>query len=96
MNPTANPTSAQGKVNFWLLEEIKHYLRCENAKALGLPVPPGPTSDQLLNSLQVGWTKVEEMTGLRRGHTHWLMRRGAFPQAFKRPASRPKGESCDA
>lgn len=78
-------TSSTGKINFWLLEEVLHYVKCENSKALGIKMPAPLTIEQLQNSSQISWPKVEEITGLRKGHVSWLQARGAFPKSYKRP-----------
>lgn len=80
--------SPKGKASVWPSELIKHWKRYLIAEQQGLAPPPPPTEEELLNSELWRWPEVEQETGLKRGHAHWLIREGRFPAPLKLPAAK--------
>ena len=81
--------NSAGKASVWIESEIRHWISCRIAEARGEPIPDlpqdGPESpaERLLR-----WPEVERLTGIKRGHAHWLIREGRFPAQLKLPAAK--------
>ena len=75
-----------GKASVWLSAQVQHFNAKIIAEQLGLAPPPPPTDQELLDSELWRWPEVERLTGIKRGHAHWLIREGRFPAQLKLPA----------
>ena len=75
----------KGKASVWVESEVQHFVDCCVAEQRGED-PPIKQANGATPIRLIRFPEVERMTGLKRGHTNWLIRQGRFPAPLKLPA----------
>lgn len=76
-----------GRVSVWPSISVEYFKKYLIAEALGKPTPPLPSYEEIQNSNLIPWKEVAIITGAKRGHIEFLIKRGVFPPAIKLPAA---------
>ncbi len=78
---------SKGKAVVWVEAEVQYFVDCCVAEQRGEELPAGPSKSAPVRLIR--FPEVERMTGLKRGHTSWLIQQGRFPAPLKLPAANP-------